>query len=680
MFYSPKRKYNYDIKNDEKQNNNNEENNKNINESNLIDFPQTESKMEQLEFQKQIYNLNFSYSKNNNSISLELSPKIIDSLQNLYYYKNVFSYSDLLSLCKSFRMYDSIQEIFSSFCIICQNKKAFLKINENNSFNLVLLISSVTGKEEEVCFPLERQKVIQEKNTTKDNISSYNIKWDEKEKELNSRIENLEKSLRQENYDLKNEIYYLKNDINRYVKTIDNNKKEIKYLKEQIKSLKNSFETKIKNITDKITFLNNPIIIGESIPDINTESDKNKNEQKDIIINPKIQKEKKISNISKKNIKVNNNKNNIANENQKKNNKNEFHTNKLNNNHEKMKNNKREIYKQMKEENAKKLNVNKEKSSFSEFLKQKKIKNVNNKNNQINKSYTESRDNFIKKAKMKEDIQEDLDDENIEEEKEIKEKDIIHDEKDNNNNSEEENIRYKNLSNKNDNEEKYDEKDDYLNKIKINEVNRSYIIDQWTQDFNLNVKKLLEDNDIKLKFTEKLNNMNRRIITKIEELQLIENQLTKEYPNIKDIKYNLIYRSSENGDSAKIFHEKCNVSENLVLIKCENDIKFGGYTKEKWEGKNLFKKDENAFCFSLNKNKIYKVEENKSALYCDENMGPCFGDKFFQIYDNFLTKGGICFNQDKCGYINIEDDRELTNGIEYFPVEEIEVYKLKFIY
>ena len=146
----------------------------------------------------------------------------------MYYYKGSFSYSNLTKLCKSFKMYDSIQEIFSSFCIIFENKKSFLKINENNSFDIVLLVNSVTGKEEEVCLPLERLNII------KDNINNINSKLEEKEKEINERMDNIEKNLKQENYELKNEIYYLKADINKYVKTIENNKKEIKNLKEQI--------------------------------------------------------------------------------------------------------------------------------------------------------------------------------------------------------------------------------------------------------------------------------------------------------------------------------------------------------------------------------------------------------------------------------------------------------------
>lgn len=672
MFHSPKRKYNYDMNNSEKQNTNkiNDQIEKNDSEKNKD--MENITKLETLEFQNQIYNLNFGYLLENNTIFFELYSKAIESLENIYYYKGIFSYDGLMKLCKSFKMYDSIKELFSSFCIIFQNKKAYLQMNENKSFDLIFLVYSFTGKEEEVIFPLEAHKLSLEKNDIKDDIKNSNCKWDEKEKEINIKIENIEKSLRQENYELKNEIYYLKNDISRYVKTIENNKKEIKCLREQIKNLKNLIEIKFNNISEKITNSSN-----QKTSNSNIESKNNENNEIHIeknITEGNLKSQKISKNL--KNDKVIDNKNTIVKENQKKNNKIENKQNKLNKNQEKIKNNKREIYKQMKEETAKKLNNNKEKSSFSEFLKKQKI-NTNKKNQMLNKSYTNTGILAIKKNKIDDIDENEKDMENDVNENEIEENNNqAYISEDGNKNNEEENNKYKNFSDKEENVE-----DGILSKkIKTNEVDRNYMIDQWTEDFNLNVKKLLEDNDIKLKYTEKLNYMNRHILTKIEELQIIENQILTEYPNIKDIKYNLIYRSSEHGDLAKTFHQKCNVPNNLILIKSKDGIKFGGYTQEDWEGIDIFKKDKHAFCFSLNKNKIYKVDEDKAAIYCNDNIGPCFGEKFFEIFDNFLTKGGICFNKDKCGYIGLDDDYEITNGIQEFSVEEIEIYQITLNY
>ena len=688
MFHSPKRKNNYDENKNEVENNNNDDKLNDITNSDKKEKIEDETINEKLEFQNQIYNLKFGYNSQNNSLFFELCPKNVESIQTFFYYKNTYSYTQLTKICKFFKMYDSIQEIFSSFCLLLKNKKVFLKINEQSSFNIVLLLNSIIGSEEEVNFPLERYSALKEENNNQNNTNNNKCQCEDKLKEINLKFENLEKNLRQENFDLKNEIYYLKNDINKYTKTIESNKKEIKSLKEQIKALKNTVE--------KIISTNNETKNITSYEDNNIyENDKNIIEPKEKKINLNNQKDTKSSNISSKNNKINFT-NNSTQDNKKKNNinnKNEINQSKTskNQNQEKMKNNKREIYRQLKEENAKKLNTNKAKSSFRDFLNQKKLNSEKNRNKVLTKSYTSTGSNLLPNKKNQEKIEEENNSTNINDEEHYESDGEINEDK----NIEEENFRYKNMfqeeekeerDEKYDNEEKEEGDNNEENKgensdmKKSKEMNRYQMIDEWTEDFNINVKKLLEDNETKLRYTEKLNFMNRRIITKVEELQLIENQLMKEYPTIKNIEYNLIFRATEHGDSAKIFHEKCNGGNNLVLIKIKDDIKFGGYTKESWDGENIYKKDNNAFCFCLNKNKIYKVENDKNAILCDINMGPCFGDKFIQVFDNFLEKGGKCYNNENCGFTGMEDGFEITNGIEDFNIEEIEVYKLNFYY
>ena len=680
MLHPSKKKPNYDKKKDERQKNNNNKMKNKAEYLNKREIEQNETKCEKLEFKNQIYDLNFGYTNKNNLLFFELFPTSIDSLLNLYYYKGIFTYNDLTKLCKSFKMYNSIKEIFSSFCIIFQNKKASLKINENNSFDLILFVNSTTGKEEEVCFPLKRKNVI------KDDINNIDSKWEEKEKELNEKMENLEKSLKKENFELKNEIFTLKDDINRYVKTIDSNKKEIKNLKDQIKDLKNLFEEKIKNLTEQSNLNNIKININSDIiQDNNNNNEKNnvKSEKKEINKNmgQKIKKEVKTTDISEKtNSHKINNKNNLVKDNKKKFNKIDNNHNKFKKNQENMKNNKREIHKQLKEENKKKLNNNKvkPKPSFNEFSKQKKIKDVKNKNNnRLAKSFT-LENNLIINDKAKE-IYDDKDNENNEEEYKSGKKNNIINNNGENNINEDENNKYNNLSDK-EKEKKIDEENVYLKKNKTNEISRSDMIDESPKDFNMNVKKLLEDNEIKSRFTEKLNYMNFRIITRVEELQLIENQILKGDPKIKNIEYNLIYRSIEDGDFAQNFYAKCNVSNNLILFKTRSGMKFGRYTKESWEAENILKKDKNAFSFCLNNNKIYEVEEDKAAIICDENLGPYFGDKFFGIFNDFLKEGRFYYKKDNCEYSGLKEDFEITKRMDESFIEEIEAYQLKFDY
>ena len=730
MFHSPKRKYipeNNPIEEQEihKSNEKEKENNNDDVEKYLNEIEEYE-----LEFDDEKYNLKTGYSKEKNSIYLKITPIDAKKTENnkvLIFYEKLYSYEDLTKLCKSFRMYDSIEEIFSAFCVIFENKKAYLKPNnenenEDNILNLVIVVGSVTGKEDEICLSLQKKEIqifLEQENinTNNNNIivnNQCNCLFKEKEKEINLKIERIEKDLRAENYELKNEIFYLKDDINRYKKTIDSNKKEIKNLKTQIKDLKNLLEEKIKKLTEKIDSnisnynnTHNDNTFNKDTKNLNAhnqQQDNNLNMNKELEENNK-NNEKEIKNnqpSSKLPISQTTKNNNT---NQKKNNK--PTTGKNQKIQEKKINNKREIYQQMKAANAQKLNnANKEKTSFGEFLKQRKnaaasnklIHSIEVKEQTKDKSNTKkvlqkNNTDFIpEKSRIKVNQTVAINRTKYELEKEEDKKEKENENKENKNEVEEEeeekekednidsNINIENENNEIDENEDKKESDDEIQTKKTYDLNRGDKIDQWKFDFDINVKKLLQDNESKLKLAEKLNNMNRRIINNIEELQLIENQIFKNYPDTKDIEYTLLYRATEDGDSVEVFHEKCDhIPFTLTIIKNMDGNKFGGYTEESWEGKNKNKKDYNAFCFSLSKNKVYNIKSEASAITCDPSLGPSFGGPLFKIGDNFFTKGGKCFTKNKCGFSGQDKDFEITNGIEDFEIQEIEIYKLNII-
>ena len=761
MFHSPKRKYNPNNDFIEKQEDNKpKEKEQEKKEEENIEKYLNEIEEYELEFDDEKYNLKTGYSKEKNAISLIIKPMEQTNKNVSIFYEGLFSSQDLTKLCKSFRMYDSIEEIFSAFCVIFENKKAYLnKNNENekddNLLNLVIVVGSVTGKEDEICLNLKKKeiKIIVEEekekednknnNKNNNNIISNQCNCKFKEKEIKEKIEKIEKDLRAENYELKNEIYYLKDDINRYKKTIDSNKKEIKTLKTQIKDLKTLLEDKIKNLTEKLNSVSvSSTSINNNIKDENNKSIKNDKSENNNLSIKKHSENNNKNEISSKNSNEINLKSHLSpkknlnlpfkninnnNNNQKKTNINKpvaTPTSKSTKNQDKKINNKREIYQQMKAANAQKLNnTNKEKTSFGEFLKQKKNEGSNKLANSIEikeptkKGLQKNNTDFIpettkikvnQSAKISKNKFENKNDENKKEEKE-KEKEQEHeyeqeqiqqknsneveneDENENENEDnnkveeeEEENLNINeqinlktevNVNNEdNEKEEEYD-----IHKVKTYDMNRGDKIDQFKFDFDLNVKKLLQDNESKLKLAEKLNNMNRRIINNIEELQLIENQLYKNYPDTKDIEYHLLYRASEDGDTSEIFHEKCDNSVfTLIAIKNKDGNKFGGYTEESWEGENISKKDYNSFCFSLTKNKIYNIKPEKNAIICDPNLGPSFGGPLFKIFDNFFTKGGKCYSKDKCGFSGQDNNFEIVDGKEEFEIQEIEVYRLNF--
>ena len=750
MFYSPKRKYIPENNTLEEQEiNKSEEKEKENNIDENIEKYLNEIEEYELEFDDEKYNLKTGYSKEKNSIYLKITPVDSKNTENkniIIFYEKLYSSDDLTKLCKSFRMYDSIEEIFSAFCVIFENKKAYLKPNnenenDNNILYLVIVVGSVTGKEDEICLSLQKKEfqinLEEKKGENNNNIiinNQCNCQFKEKEKEIYLKIERIEKDLRAENYELKNEIFYLKDDINRYKKTIDSNKKEIKNLKTQIKELKNLFEEKIKNLTEKYNSIKeNSNIINDDKNfnkdnknlNINNQPDKNLNINKEIeeTENGK-NNEKEVKNniqaITPKKSIIQTHKNNNSNtNNQKKNNKPKTAKNQKNQKNQENKiNSKREIYQQMKAANAQKLNnANKDKPSFGEFIKQRKNAAASNKlihsieikeptKDNKNKVLQKNKTDFIPETKIKvnqsvvinkskfelekeeekkeNEIEKENNEESFKEEAEEEEK-----EKEDNIDNIDDNININNENNNNENnneneanEENEDKNEDEgeIHRIKTYDLNRGDKIDQWKFDFDLNVKKLLQDNESKLKLAEKLNNMNRRIINNIEELQLIENQLFKNYPDTKEIEYTLLYRATENGDSVEIFHEKCDhIPFTLTIIKNIDGNKFGGYTEESWEGKNKNKKDYNAFCFSLSKNKIYNIKPEKSAIICDPNLGPSFGDPLFKIVDNFFNNKGKSFPKDKCGFSGQDINYEITNGVEDFEIQEIEIYKINFI-
>lgn len=721
MFYSPKRKYvpENPPQEEETKINDLKEKEKNDNNIDISEIKLNEEQEYELEFDDEKYILKTGYSKENDSILLKIIPLENKDKENIIiYYESLFSFNDLTKLCKSFRMYDSIEEIFSAFCVIFENKKAYIKQNsenekeEENLLNLVIVVGSVTGKEDEILLSLNKKeikRIIEEKreeimseNEPITNVNNnFQCNCSFKEKEIYTKMEKIEKELRDENFDL----FYLKDDVNRYKKIVDTNKKEIKNLKAQIKEMKSSFDEKIKNLTEKINSINT------NIKDNLNNNRVNNNYSYENKIN--IDKETNGYNnnneevnrsyaTSKKNLKQSPPKNS----NQKKNNINNNDKPAINtqgkskNLQEKKINNKREIYQQMKAANAQKLNnMNKDKkTSFGEFLKQQKssgnklrnsieVKEPSHENNKVLQKFNT---NFIPQsskinvnqsvniAKNRYQIEDEENDNNI--------KKIEENENENNENYEEEdindnlNINEENSSrNKKKNNDRDKKGEEDLLRMKTYDTNRNDKIDQWKCDFDLNVKKLLEDNESKLKLTEKIDKMNRKIINNVEELQLIENRLLKNYPNTNDLNYTLIYRASEDGDSAEIFHNKCDqIPYTLTVIKSTDGYKFGGFTEETWEGEDTTKKDDNAFCFSLTKNKIYDVINDENAIVCDPSMGPTFGSPLFHIYDNFLSKGGLCCGKDKCGYSGQKSDFEITNGDEEFGVQEIEVYRISF--
>ena len=167
------------------------------------------------------------------------------------------------------------------------------------------------------------------------------------------------------------------------------------------------------------------------------------------------------------------------------------------------------------------------------------------------------------------------------------------------------------------------------------------------------------------------------IIKNKNDFEFIENRL-KLAGNNREIRYKLLYRASRDGDKSEIFHDKCNgINGTLSLVKTTDDLTFGGYTEASWDGSG-YKKDEKAFCFSLNLRKIYNVDIPEKAIQPEKKFGPRFANSLFGIKDNSFQNGGWCSYRSDKQYGKIEKAYEITGGKDKFGVKEVEVFQIIF--
>jgi hypothetical protein len=214
-------------------------------------------------------------------------------------------------------------------------------------------------------------------------------------------------------------------------------------------------------------------------------------------------------------------------------------------------------------------------------------------------------------------------------------------------------------------------------KIEINsKINKSFSKIEKEKD-NINSKKNKETEKTK----PKNQRFNSKIITNVEDLDLIARGLVKDdIDSLKNLRvgYKLIYRSSDHGEEAEDFHERCDdIEGTLTIIKTKEGNIFGGYTSLSWDPEEeAEKKDDDAFVFSLNLEKLYFESGKKDySIFCDKNKGPCFVG-MFAIQENFIKNksyinpwGIQCFSGENSNY-------EINKGKNDFFIEELEVFQV----
>ncbi len=225
----------------------------------------------------------------------------------------------------------------------------------------------------------------------------------------------------------------------------------------------------------------------------------------------------------------------------------------------------------------------------------------------------------------------------------------------------------------------FDQKQSYEFLLKRIPMNDKEIINQLCEKvkiLNTQLKKYEEENEDEEDILQKLNS---KIFLNDDEYNMInEHIIFIERIKSKKTKWTKIFSSSEDGDSAETFHQKCdNIEGTVILIKTKKYKRFGGYAKKKWNHSNgSFANDSKAFLFSLTTMDIFNRNENGNEIKGDKDSGPWFGSgPDFQIvnkwFSNNSTHNKKCFSYPQ----NVNFPLAENNN---FLVKELEVYKIEF--
>ena len=144
----------------------------------------------------------------------------------------------------------------------------------------------------------------------------------------------------------------------------------------------------------------------------------------------------------------------------------------------------------------------------------------------------------------------------------------------------------------------------------------------------------------------------------------------------KDIKFELLFKKSTDGNTTKDFHDHCdNKGKTLIIIETIEGRKFGGVTYDNWNTNNSWRTNPKDFVFSLDLNKKYNYSGSGDTTIGDIKYGFAFGN-------SRINKVDICFNNESLneGISNsspsFKTNKELNNGNENFMTKEIEVYQI----
>lgn len=196
---------------------------------------------------------------------------------------------------------------------------------------------------------------------------------------------------------------------------------------------------------------------------------------------------------------------------------------------------------------------------------------------------------------------------------------------------------------------------------------------QSTQNMNL-VLSRLEVNYVSLYQLDQIYTTD--IIRTIREYYQLQSWIGKDN---SDLEFYLCYKATQDGDNANVFHEKCGgLSPIVFLFETVDGYRFGAYTSEAPLRRSEFVADREAFLFSYDTNKQYKIAKYERALGDAVDGFPFFGEEDISIVEGFLnhSKSVCTFPQSYEKDPDSPGDYPLTGGLKNFRLKEMEVLAL----
>ena len=211
---------------------------------------------------------------------------------------------------------------------------------------------------------------------------------------------------------------------------------------------------------------------------------------------------------------------------------------------------------------------------------------------------------------------------------------------------------------------------DNIKKCKLNEnINIQFNIEnEYFDNYIKSIKSLGQISDIFKFDIDSLILKNKEDINKF--YNLISNQI-----KINNIK--LLYRSSRDGLKLNDLKNKINNKSNLIFLFLTGNTRiFGLFIKVKIEVKHdTYIKDENAFVFSLNNNKIYKILIPEIAFRFYDDYPIFIGNN--SNYNGFYFSLSSIYDKNllnKPKVYDFEKNNELTEGSNKF--NELEIFEI----